>query len=69
MAPEAMVRFAIHSALLQANREEKLGLTEILGERGGKDSVEPLENLSKDADAEVASASLRALRVLRLRVP
>ncbi len=69
LAPEAMVRFAMHSALLQANREEKLGLAEILGERGGKDSVEPLENLSKDPDAEVASESLRALRVLRLRVP
>ena len=68
LAPEASVRFALHTALLQANRDEKIALAEILGDRGAKDSVEPLETLAKDADAEVASESLRALRVLRLRL-
>jgi len=68
LAPDTTVRYALHSAVLQANRDEKLGLAEILGERGGKDSVEPLETLSKDADAEVASESMRALRTLRLRL-
>lgn len=68
LAPEAEVRFALHTALLRANRDEKLALADILGERGGKDSVEPLETLAKDPDAEVASESLRALRVLRLRL-
>lgn len=68
LTPEADVRFALHTALLKANREEKLGLVAILGERGGKDSVEPLETMSKDTDAEVASASLRALQILRLRL-
>ena len=68
LAPEASVRFALHTALLQANRDEKIALAEILGDRGAKDSVEPLETLAKDADAQVASESLRALRVLRLRL-
>ncbi|HEU0121326.1 MAG TPA: HEAT repeat domain-containing protein [Bryobacteraceae bacterium] len=68
LAPTAEVRFALHNAVLRANREEKLALADILGDRGGKDSIEALEALSKDADADVASESLRALRTLRLRL-
>ena len=68
LAPEAVVRYSLHNALLRANREEKLALADILGEGGGKDSVEPLETLAKDADAEVSSESLRALRTLRMRL-
>ena len=68
LAPEAVVRYSLHNALLQANREEKLALADILGERGAKDSVEPLETLAKDTDAEVANESLRALRTLRMRL-
>lgn len=69
LAPEPVVRFSLHNALLQGSRLEKLALAEILGERGGKDSVEPLETLAKDSDAEVATESLRALRLLRTRLP
>ena len=68
LAPEAVVRYSLHNALLQANREEKLALADILGERGAKDSVEPLETLAKDTDAEVANESLKALRTLRMRL-
>ncbi|MBI2684857.1 MAG: HEAT repeat domain-containing protein [Acidobacteria bacterium] len=68
LAPNTTVRYSLHSALLQANREEKLGLIDILGEKGGKDSVEPLETLSKDPDAVVAGESVRALRTLRSRL-
>lgn len=68
LAPDPVVQYSLHNALLQANRAEKLMLAEILGERGGKDSVEPLEALSKDGDAEVATESLRALRLLRMRL-
>jgi HEAT repeat protein len=68
LAPVAEVRFGLHTALLQANKQEKIGLAEVLGERGAKDSLEPLETLSKDADAEVASEGLRALRTLRARL-
>lgn len=68
LAPEPVVRYSLHNALLRANRAEKLAIADILGERGGKDSVEPLETLAKDADAEVSSESLRALRALRMRL-
>lgn len=68
LAPDPVVRYSLHNALLQANKDEKLALAEILGERGEKDSVEPLETLAKDTDAEVASESLRALRALRMRL-
>jgi HEAT repeat protein len=68
LTPEVEVRYSLHNALLRANREEKLGLAVILGERGGKDSVEPLENLAKDSDADVASAAVRALQTLRSRL-
>lgn len=68
LAPEPVVRYSLHNALLQGSRLEKLALAEILGERGGKDSVEPLETLAKDSDAEVATESLRALRLLRMRL-
>jgi HEAT repeat protein len=68
LTPEPVVRYSLHNALLQANREEKLALAEILGERGGKDSVEPLEALTRDADLEIATESIRALRTLRMRL-
>jgi HEAT repeat protein len=68
LAGDTVVRFALHNAVLRANRDEKLALAGILGERGGKDSVELLEGLSQDTDAEVATESLRALRTLRLRL-
>ena len=67
LAPEPVVRYSLHNALLQANRAEKLMLLEVLGERGAKDSVEPLETLT-DGDAEVASEAIRALRLLKLRL-
>lgn len=68
LAPEPVVRYSLHNALLKANRTEKLALADILGVSGGKDSVEPLEALSKDPDAAVSSESLRALRTLRMRL-
>jgi hypothetical protein len=68
LAPDAGVRYALHNAVLRGNRAEKLALADILGDRGEKDSVELLETLSRDADSEVASESLRALRTLRMRL-
>ena len=65
---DASVRFAVHSAALQATRDEKLGIAEILGHAGAKDSIEVLEALSKDKDTEVSAEALRALRVLRAQI-
>lgn len=64
---DAGVRFAIHSAALQANREEKIAIAAILGHHGAKDSIEPLETLAKDKDTEVSAEALRALRLIRAR--
>ena len=68
LAPEAEVRWALHNTLTLASRAEKAAIAQILGERGTKDSVEPLERLSKDPDADVAAESLRALRTLQTRL-
>ena len=68
LAPEPAVRFPLHNALLNGNRTEKLALIDILGASGGKDSVEPLETMSKDPDVVVSSESFRALRTLRMRL-
>jgi HEAT repeat protein len=68
LVDDAVVRFAIHNAMLQGNKAEKIGLAQVLGARGTKDSVDPLERLGKDADPDVATVALRALRTLRLRL-
>jgi HEAT repeat protein len=67
LAGDASVRFAVHSAALQATREEKIAISAILAHTGARDSIETLETLGKDADPEVATAALRALRILRAR--
>jgi HEAT repeat protein len=68
LAAEAAVRFSLHNAMLQGTRDEKLAIAGILGERGSKDSLEILESAARDSDAEVATESSRALRLLRLRL-
>ena len=63
------MRENLYPLLKGATKAEKIGLGTILAGSGDKDSVAPLQELTKDNDAEVAEASLRALRVLKARLP
>lgn len=69
LARMEIVRATLHYALPRATRDEKLALVSLLAAAGQKDSQDPLESLSRDPDAEVAAASMRALRNLRTRLP
>lgn len=68
LAPEPAVRHPLHHAALNGTRAEKMALADILSAGGGKDSLEPLEALSKDPDPAVSTESMRALRTLRMRL-
>jgi HEAT repeat protein len=68
-ARDAQARHALHSALTRATKEEKIGLSAVLGQSGDKDSAPLLEALSTDPDTDVAAEGLRNLRALRARLP
>ena len=69
LAREPAVRTAIFSALARANKEERIGLSTVLGRSGEADSLPYLERLSMDPDPDVAAEGIRALRTLRARLP
>jgi HEAT repeat protein len=63
------VRQASYKAFDQSpSKDEKIGLAQILGASGDRDSISYLENLSKDPDAEVDKEALRGLQNLRARL-
>ncbi len=63
------VRQPLEQALKQATKDEKIGLVQILAVSGDKDTVPYLDELSRDADADVAQAALNASRTLKARLP
>lgn len=63
------IRTAIAPVLPGATKQEKLSLAMVLGRSGASASEAMLESLSKDPDAEVASESMRAIRMLRAANP
>jgi HEAT repeat protein len=71
VARDPEVRAALYPALKDptATKDEKTGLAEVLARSGDRDSIAPLEALSKDPDQEVAQEGLRALKNLHARVP
>jgi HEAT repeat protein len=70
VARDAAVRKALYPYLQPASttKDQKIGLARVLGASGDRDAVPYLETLSRDPDAEVADAGLRALRNLRARL-
>lgn len=68
LARDPGVRYGLYSVLRSANKDEKLAIVEILGYSGQKDSIEPLEQLSKDTDTAIATQALRSLQMLRSRL-
>jgi len=69
LARDQTVRQALYPALTlpDATKDEKTGLAEVLASSGGADSVAPLQALSRDQDADVARAALRALQAVQAR--
>ncbi len=60
---------SIHSAASQAPKDEKIRIARVLAASGDKSSIGIVEGLSRGADLTVAEESLRALRVLKARLP
>jgi HEAT repeat protein len=66
-ARDDAVRGLLVSALPRATRDEKIGVAEVLAASGDASNQAVLEALTKDSNVEVASAAVRALRILRAR--
>jgi HEAT repeat protein len=70
LARDPEVRKALYPALQDptVTKDEKIGLAQILAQSGDRDSIAPLETLSRDPDQEVAQEGLRGLKNLRARL-
>jgi len=68
LAREAMVREQIYAVLPHATKDEKVGIARVLAASGDQKSMAKLEQLSKDADQDVAEEGVRAVRTLRARI-
>lgn len=71
LARDPETRRALYPALSEstATKEEKTGLAQVLSVSGDRESIAPLEALTKDASPEVSQEATRALRNLRARLP
>jgi HEAT repeat protein len=68
LARDQQVRQTLYGPMQSGTKDEKIGLAGVLARSGDKDSVEPLQKLSKDTDTQVAQEGLRALRSLQARL-
>lgn len=67
-ARDQNVRQALYSDISTGTKDEKIGIAQILGRSGDRDSIPYLETLSKDPDPDIAQEGLRWLRSLRARL-
>jgi HEAT repeat protein len=68
LARKPQVRQAIYKMLKNlGDKDELMGLAGVLATSGGKDSVAPLEQLSRHPDPEVGKEALRAIRMINAR--
>lgn len=65
---EATVRKSLYKILSSGTRLERIRLTRILGASGDEETVSYLEKQAKDADIEIATEGMQALRDLRARL-
>jgi HEAT repeat protein len=69
LARKPQVRAVIHQMLGSlGDKDELMGLAGVLAISGGKDSIGPLEQLSRSSDAEVAKEAIRAIRIINTRI-
>ncbi len=69
LARDPKVRQALYPALAKGTSDEKIMLSQVFARSGDKDSLGPLEAVTKDQDADVVQEALRALRNLKARPP
>ncbi len=62
------IRRTLYGALPGATRDEKIYLGQVLAAAGGQDSLQYLEDLSKDQDANVAQEGSKSLKTLKSRL-
>jgi len=62
------VRQALYQPLQRGTRDEKIGLARVLAASGDAETEPLLESLTRDANVDVASEAVRALRNLRTRL-
>jgi HEAT repeat protein len=68
LARDSKVRAALYGPLLSGTRDEKVGLSRVLGRSGDAQSVAELQKLANDPDSNVAQAALTAVRNLQARL-
>jgi HEAT repeat protein len=68
LARKPQVRQVIHQMLKDlGDKDELMGLAGVLAQSGGKDSLAPLEQLSRNPDPAVGREALRAIRLINAR--
>jgi len=68
LARKPQVRAVIHQLLGSlGDKDELMGLANVLAISGGKDSLPALQQLSRSNDAEVAKEAIRAIRLINSR--
>jgi HEAT repeat protein len=68
-ARDARIRQALLQPLQRGTRDEKIGLLQVLGSSGDRDSIPVMEPMARDSNVDVASEAVRALRTLKARLP
>lgn len=68
LARDPAVRASLYPAMQQGTKDEKIHIARVLARSGDRESIAPLEKLSRDEDTEVAQEGLRALRTLQARI-
>jgi len=68
LARKPQVRTVIYQMLKDlGDKDELMGLAGVLAQSGGKDSIAPLEELSRNPDPAVGKEALRAIRMINSR--
>jgi len=68
LARKPQVRTVIYQMLKDlGDKDELMGLAGVLAQSGGKDSIAPLEELSRNPDPAVGKEALRAVRMINSR--
>jgi HEAT repeat protein len=68
LARKPQVRQVLHQMLKDlGDKDELMGLAGVLAQSGGKDSIAPLEELSRNPDPAIGREALRAIRMINAR--
>ncbi len=67
LARDPGVRRTLYAALKNATRDERIGLAQVFARSGDTESVQYVERIAADPDADVAREGMRALKSLRAR--